>query len=52
MDERMYQEQILKFRCSVIKAENERTSGKAKGISITEAREQLHQRVGQTDYKV
>ena len=51
MDERMYQDQILKLRFNVIKAENERTSGKAKCISITEAREQLRQRVDQTDYK-
>ena len=51
MDERMYQDQILKLRYNVIKAENERTSGKVKCVSITEAREQLHQRVKHTDHK-
>lgn len=52
MAKRTYQNQILKLRYNVIKAENERTSGKAKSISITEAREQLRQRVEQIDYKV
>ncbi len=48
----MYQDQILKLRYNVIKAEKERTSGNAKCISITEARERLHQRAKHTDHKV
>lgn len=45
MNEENYQDQVLKLRKKVLEAENERVAGKS--ISVSEAREQLRQRVKQ-----
>ncbi len=45
MNEETYQDQVLKLRKKVLEAENEMAAGKS--ISVSEAREQLRQRVKQ-----